>query len=185
MADQYGLFSMRGRNDGSSVENEDFDEEQVWAVVERKDISPKVRKSNRDTPVSAPRHVPTAARVIPRFSSPTEGRVQYSAPVNIPDWSKIYRNNSSENHGFKDGSWASYGVGDGDGVSGHNDGDSNEEDDDDDDNDQIPPHEWLARKLARSQISSFSVCEGAGRTLKGRDLSKVRNAILTRTGFLE
>ncbi|KAH7675591.1 Senescence regulator S40 protein [Dioscorea alata] len=65
----------------------------------------------------------------------------------------------------------------------------NEDDDDDDDEDEdsekVPPHEWLAKKLARSQISSFSVCEGAGRTLKGRDLSRVRNAVLTRTGFLE
>lgn len=45
----------------------------------------------------------------------------------------------------------------------------------------IPPHEWIARKTG----SSFSVCEGAGRTLKGRDLSRVRNAVLTKTGFLE
>ncbi|KAL8462525.1 hypothetical protein ACS0TY_033528 [Phlomoides rotata] len=45
----------------------------------------------------------------------------------------------------------------------------------------IPPHEWIARKSA----SSFSVCEGAGRTLKGRDLSRVRNDVLTKTGFLE
>ncbi|CAN4097183.1 unnamed protein product [Withania somnifera] len=49
----------------------------------------------------------------------------------------------------------------------------------------MPPHEWLAKRLGRRQISSFSVCEGVGRTLKGRDLSRVRNAILTKTGFLE
>ncbi|KAL9316653.1 hypothetical protein ACSQ67_017654 [Phaseolus vulgaris] len=50
---------------------------------------------------------------------------------------------------------------------------------------KLPPHEFIARRLARSQISSFSVLEGAGRTLKGRDLSKVRNAVLSKTGFLE
>ncbi|KAM0952238.1 putative senescence regulator S40 [Dioscorea sansibarensis] len=60
-----------------------------------------------------------------------------------------------------------------------------EEDEGEDEDCKVPPHEWIAKKLARSQVSSFSVCEGVGRTLKGRDLSKVRNAVLTRTGFLE
>lgn len=55
----------------------------------------------------------------------------------------------------------------------------------DEEEDELPPHEWLARKMARTQISSSSVCEGAGRTLKGRDQRKVRVAVLTRTGFLE
>jgi hypothetical protein len=31
--------------------------------------------------------------------------------------------------------------------------------------------------------ASFSVREGAGRTLKGRDLRRVRNAIWEKTGF--
>ncbi|KAI0527362.1 hypothetical protein KFK09_002962 [Dendrobium nobile] len=60
-----------------------------------------------------------------------------------------------------------------------------EEEEDEEEEDKLPPHEWLARKMARSQISSSSVCEGAGRTLKGRDQRKVRDAVLTRTGFLE
>ncbi|GAY35187.1 hypothetical protein CUMW_014850, partial [Citrus unshiu] len=60
-----------------------------------------------------------------------------------------------------------------------------DDDDEDDGENRVPPHEWLAKKLARNQISSSSVCEGVGRTLKGRDLSKVRNAILTKTGFLD
>ncbi|KAK9124261.1 hypothetical protein Sjap_013863 [Stephania japonica] len=45
---------------------------------------------------------------------------------------------------------------------------------------RIPPHEYLAK----SQMgSSFSVREGFGRTLKGRDLSRVRDAIWEKTGF--
>ncbi|KAL3849451.1 hypothetical protein ACJIZ3_011333 [Penstemon smallii] len=44
---------------------------------------------------------------------------------------------------------------------------------------RIPPHEFLAR----TRIASFSVHEGIGRTLKGRDLSRVRNAIWQKTGF--
>ncbi|KAJ4971345.1 hypothetical protein NE237_004444 [Protea cynaroides] len=88
-----------------------------------------------------------------------------SLPVNIPDWSKIlkedYRGNSRR------------------GI----DGDFDDDDDDDGEESRIPPHEFLARQLARNGVASFSVHEGIGRTLKGRDLSKVRNAIWEKTGF--
>ncbi|GKD91693.1 putative senescence regulator S40 [Tanacetum coccineum] len=53
------------------------------------------------------------------------------------------------------------------------------DDDDDNEDDWLPPHEYLAR--VRS--ASFSVHEGVGRTLKGRDLSRLRNAIWKQTGF--
>ncbi|KAL8508814.1 hypothetical protein ACS0TY_016140 [Phlomoides rotata] len=54
-----------------------------------------------------------------------------------------------------------------------------EEDDVDEENDKIPPHEYLARKRG----ASLSVHEGVGRTLKGRDLRRVRNAIWKQLGF--
>eukprot|EP00262_Sarcandra_glabra_P011319 TRINITY_DN27183_c0_g1_i1.p1 TRINITY_DN27183_c0_g1~~TRINITY_DN27183_c0_g1_i1.p1 ORF type:complete len:188 (+),score=62.95 TRINITY_DN27183_c0_g1_i1:34-597(+) len=187
MADNYGLF-----NDGSSsrgVGNEDFDEEDVWAVMnERKDYSPKVKKS-KDSSSSVPGHnrIPSFSKMIPKNNANLEGQVaRQSAPVNIPDWSKIYRKKKgSETHGFMNGSWAC--DGDDDGLDGgdHYGIDDADDYDDEDDDDKVPPHEWLAKKVARSQISSSSVCEGAGRTLKGRDLSKVRNAALSKTGFLE
>ncbi|KAK1260708.1 hypothetical protein QJS04_geneDACA002433 [Acorus gramineus] len=61
---------------------------------------------------------------------------------------------------------------------------SDEEDEEDDGEDKVvPPHEFLARQFARTRIASFSVHEGIGRTLKGRDLSRVRNAIWQKTGF--
>lgn len=44
-----------------------------------------------------------------------------------------------------------------------------------------PPHEVLARS---SERVACSVLEGAGRTLKGRDLRQVRNAVWRQTGFL-
>ena len=44
---------------------------------------------------------------------------------------------------------------------------------------RLPPHEFLAR----TRMASFSVHEGVGRTLKGRDLSRVRNAIFEKIGF--
>lgn len=61
----------------------------------------------------------------------------------------------------------------------------NVEEEDDYGDGMVPPHEYIARRSARNQIASFSMMEGVGRTLKGRDLSKLRNAILTKTGFLE
>jgi hypothetical protein len=42
--------------------------------------------------------------------------------------------------------------------------------------------EVLARRAAAARSS---VLEGAGRTLKGRDLRRLRNAVLRRTGFLD
>uniref|UniRef100_A0A151UEE4 Uncharacterized protein n=1 Tax=Cajanus cajan TaxID=3821 RepID=A0A151UEE4_CAJCA len=98
-------------------------------------------------------------------SSSNEAKVlQQSAPVNVPDWSKIYRINPPKNSASSD----------------EGGGDENDEYDS-----KLPPHEFIARRLARSQISSFSVLEGAGRTLKRRDLSKVTNVVLSKTGFLE
>lgn len=47
----------------------------------------------------------------------------------------------------------------------------------------IPPHVIVGRRIAGKM--AFSVCTGNGRTLKGRDLSQVRNSILRMTGFLE
>lgn len=60
-------------------------------------------------------------------------------------------------------------------------------DDDDDggeDGEMVPPHVITGRRIAR-KVMAFSVCTGNGRTLKGRDLSEVRNSILRLTGFLE
>ncbi|XP_064992103.1 protein S40-6-like [Musa acuminata AAA Group] len=45
----------------------------------------------------------------------------------------------------------------------------------------VPPHEYLAREKGRSVATS--VLEGVGRTLKGRDMSRVRDAVWSRTGF--
>ncbi|XP_057433937.1 protein S40-5-like [Lotus japonicus] len=154
MADQ-GVFLSKSKGFGGGTREErDFDED-LWGVVakERNDFGPKITRNFPRAKTSSTSDSPLAHKS--------------SAPVDIPDWSKVYGKNCMK--GSRDG-----------GVS-HN----GDEGDDEDDDDMVPPHEWLARKLARSQISSFSVCEGMGRTLKGRDLSKVRNAVLTKTGFIE
>ncbi|KAJ8497569.1 hypothetical protein OPV22_008121 [Ensete ventricosum] len=56
-----------------------------------------------------------------------------------------------------------------------------EEEGEDDEDGWVPPHEYLAREKGRSVATS--VLEGVGRTLKGRDMSRVRDAVWSRTGF--
>lgn len=56
---------------------------------------------------------------------------------------------------------------------------------DDDDDEMLPPHEIVARGSGMSPKTTFSVLEGVGRTLKGRDLRQVRNAVFRQTGFLD
>ncbi|OIW00065.1 hypothetical protein TanjilG_26402 [Lupinus angustifolius] len=184
---EWGGFVSKGSgfNEGT-MRNEEFDEEDIWGMAKESDYSsPKTRVSNESSGSSSssssssawclstsPRKITMANKsmtLIPSSESNANVVEGSSEPVDIPDWSKIY--------GDKGGC--------GNGTHYHDHGYGDDDDDDDDDEDMIPPHEWIARKLARSQISSFSVCEGIGRTLKGRDLSKVRNAILTKTGFIE
>ncbi|CAN1182146.1 hypothetical protein LINPERPRIM_LOCUS40699 [Linum perenne] len=109
----------------------------------------------------------TAARLGDR----ARGTPSSSLPVNIPDWSKILKDEYRGN--------------------GRRVVDDDEDEDDEevaggdyfDDGggggEWVPPHELLARQ----RIASLSVQEGIGRTLKGRDMSRVRNAIWEKTGF--
>lgn len=197
MEDKYSLIRQHSEI-WRSLRDGDFEEEDVWAAY--KDRPDYISEAHKSSPIAVPRTLPSATRMIPRTrsgnssaSSSQETKVlQQSAPVSIPDWSKIYRdkqNKTPKNASrFDDYDLHHSSVddeGDGDGVVNYG-GDSEDEEVEDDEYDsKLPPHEFIARRLARSQISSFSVFEGVGRTLKGRDLSKVRNAVLTKTGFLE
>ncbi|KAK7412667.1 hypothetical protein VNO78_04200 [Psophocarpus tetragonolobus] len=100
-----------------------------------------------------------SARIVHKFRAREEvvstgrGRhVATSAPVNVPDWSKILRVDSVESLNEEDG----------------------------EDSEMVPPHEYLARS---QKMVANSVFEGVGRTLKGRDLSRVRDAVWSQTGF--
>ncbi|KAG2311101.1 hypothetical protein Bca52824_022658 [Brassica carinata] len=88
-----------------------------------------------------------------------------SLPINVPDWSKILREEHRDSHRrrIEDDDGDSDDGGDWLDASGG----------------RLPPHEFLAR----TRMASFSVHEGIGRTLKGRDLSRVRNAIFEKIGF--
>ncbi|MCL7050247.1 hypothetical protein MKW94_009055 [Papaver nudicaule] len=86
-----------------------------------------------------------------------------SAPVNVPVWPN--RNHRSGSGGNKKVFY-----------------DENDDDDDDESYaEMLPPHEIVAR----SHLTTFSVFEGVGRTLKGRDLRRVRTAVMQKTGFLD
>lgn len=134
----------------------ELDESDVWSAAARSQ-SPEIRKvSSRLSRKSSSAATAVGNR---RAGGPS------SLPVNVPDWSKILKDEYRENRRR----------------------DSDEDYDDDVDGeesgDRIPPHEFLARQMARTRIASFSVHEGIGRTLKGRDLSRVRDAIWLKTGF--
>ncbi|XP_074569636.1 protein S40-6-like [Curcuma longa] len=152
--------------------DEDFEEEEVWATLvdginQPSPYQPTSRAaSSHGSPSSAARVIPCGRRVS-----------QSTSPVSIPDRSKIFEHVQLGTHGQELGGGRNDNVDD-------DDDDDDEDEGEDEDDDKAPPHEWLAKKMARTHISS-SVCEGSGRTLKGRDLSKVRNAVLTKTGFLE
>ncbi|KAG6724597.1 hypothetical protein I3842_03G265000 [Carya illinoinensis] len=59
------------------------------------------------------------------------------------------------------------------------------DDDDGKEADMLPPHKIVARGSGVSPKTTFSVPEVVGRTLKGRDLRQLRNAIWRKTGFLD
>jgi len=98
-------------------------------------------------------------RMIPRFGdSKSDARLRHhhqSSPVNVPDWSKIL----GVGH-RKEQNPVTVDVG----MAG-----------DEEEEERLPPHEYLAREHARCRI-------GVG--LKGRDMSRVRNAVWRQTGFL-
>jgi Senescence regulator len=145
--------------------DDDFDEEEIWGFFGNEidyGVSPKSTKKHKNKAViSSPPSNASSPKTIRKPNGAMSKTMRQSAPVNIPDWSKIYQNKN---------------------YSRPADDDSVE---DEGSVERVPPHEWLARKMAKSNISSFSMCEGAGRTLKGRDLSTVRHSVLTKTGFLE
>ncbi|KAI4304259.1 hypothetical protein MLD38_039800 [Melastoma candidum] len=177
-------------------DEDNFQEEDVWSAVRAREVMSKSKSKAKNgspsssSPPSAWQYSSATPRAIHRGRNDGEDASfgkRSSAPVNIPDWSKIYgKKKKNKRKGDDDSGEEGDDYHDnGNGRDEYRDRDGVEEDEDEDEEGMVPPHEWLARKLARSQISSFSVCEGIGRTLKGRDLSRVRNAILTKTGFLE
>ncbi|XP_057462819.1 protein S40-6-like [Actinidia eriantha] len=179
-----------GHSHGTVAEAEDLGEDDVWSVVEDMVnggdqhsiggsqgtwIPRAITESNPSASIRRRGHVgglslafedsgkTASPRIVHQLrgqdsvASPRRHNMATSAPVNVPDWSKIYRVNSVESlHDSDDG--ADY-----------------------QDFEIVPPHEYLAREYRR--MAANSVFEGVGRTLKGRDMSRVRDAVWNQTGF--
>ncbi|GKV12207.1 hypothetical protein SLEP1_g23386 [Rubroshorea leprosula] len=139
----------------STVDNLEFQEADFWSSVN--ETAAVVPMDGKKQQVLTSRSSKRSAR-----GSDRSGLVAPSSvPVNVPDWSKILKEEYRERR-HRD-----------------SDDDADENNDEDDQDSRVPPHEFLARRRG----ASFSVHEGIGRTLKGRDLRRVRNAIWKKTGF--
>ncbi|XP_052172360.1 uncharacterized protein LOC127788276 [Diospyros lotus] len=132
----------------------EFDDSEVWKSNEF-----AVTPDSKTKPVPSSKKKPAGCRRSSAAIDRLVPKATSSLPVNIPDWSKILRGENRRRLAENGG--------------GGNDVE------DDEDGMVIPPHEYLAR----TRMASLSVHEGVGRTLKGRDLSRVRNAIWKQTGF--
>ncbi|RDX95074.1 hypothetical protein CR513_22448, partial [Mucuna pruriens] len=136
--------------DTKSTEGDlELDEADVWNLSNDNTTVAEGKKGLRSAKKKGSKKVEGGGRVNPLASS--------SMPVNIPDWSKILKEDYNKL-----------------------DKRISDEDDDNDGGDRVPPHEYLAR----TRGASLSVHEGRGRTLKGRDLRSVRNAIWKKVGWL-
>ncbi|KAG6484403.1 uncharacterized protein LOC122009466 [Zingiber officinale] len=94
-------------------------------------------------------------------SQPREGhRAAASAPMDVPVWPSWLQSGSPAERKADE---------------------EEEEEEYSGDSEWIPPHEYLAR--ARRRSAATSVLEGVGRTLKGRDMRRVRDAVWSQTGF--
>ncbi|KAF8722803.1 hypothetical protein HU200_021928 [Digitaria exilis] len=123
------------------------------------------------SPPSASRAIPVAPRARDPELPPVVPYHQ-SAPVQVPvppPWSR----------GRK---WDEL-------AGGPGDGDDDEEELFRGDAAMLPPHEMVARASAGGgygvPAKPSSMLEGVGRTLKGRDLRRVRDAVLRQTGFID
>ncbi|KAL5197813.1 hypothetical protein ABZP36_001325 [Zizania latifolia] len=68
------------------------------------------------------------------------------------------------------------------GCSSRRGGGGGDEEDEEEEMMQLPPHEWLARKMERMSAVSSPDQIGGGRS-KGREMRKVRDAVLPKTAF--
>nr|XP_027109994.1 uncharacterized protein LOC113729886 [Coffea arabica] len=120
------------------------------------------RKSTLNPSLSAA----SAARMVPpvvrseNSNLISAGRFHQSAPVNVPVWPKKKK------------------LGEFDNLEQLEEVDNEREKEDEEE--MVPPHVIVARSHV-----TFSVFEGVGRTLKGRDLRSVRNAVFQKTGFID
>ncbi|KAI3412827.1 uncharacterized protein J3R85_016832 [Psidium guajava] len=139
----------------------EFDEADVWSsdVVARVPSFETIHNNRSPTP-SSRRRPPRRADISSNLKPLVVAAAASSLPVNILGWSKSRPKWNDADDG---------------GGRVESDAEGEEEDRES----RVPPHEYLARRRG----ASLSVHEGFGRTLKGRDLSRMRDAIWKSVGF--
>ncbi|TVU38924.1 hypothetical protein EJB05_12321, partial [Eragrostis curvula] len=142
----------------AGVREEEFDEGEVWDVLQEDQVSTESPAPLVATPPRNRRGKKAAvSTVVADDGARRSNKARPSAPVAIPA---------------------------GSGSSLRRRGD---EQDDEDGDEMLPPHEWLARKMERmggvsAPASPPEVCGGRS---KGREMRKVRDAVLPKTAFSE
>ncbi|KAF4382188.1 hypothetical protein F8388_008674 [Cannabis sativa] len=151
----------------------EFDESEIWNSSPVLNQSPPLESSA--VAVATKKWIPISREPkkigMMRKMSMAKTTASSSVPVNVPDWSKILKDDYKDHSKVRDFDFDDEGEIEGEDhavAGGGFDG-----------GDWIPPHEYLAR----TRGASLSVHEGVGRTLKGRDLWRVRNAIWKKVGF--
>ncbi|WJX68978.1 hypothetical protein P8452_53293 [Trifolium repens] len=128
-------------------------------------ISNSVSSNSSSSSTSRPIHViqRRSPDRTPSFSSPASSQFYHSAPVKVPmmspEMAKLARQYEEE--------------------------DARALVEEEEFRNTMPPHEYLSKQSEFSPMISCSLFEGVGRTLKGRDLRQVRNAVLSQTGFFD
>lgn len=163
---EYHLQSGDRHVDGESTVELELMEEDVWSVMEAHEPTEENAWTAHSFQTSGGERRRNGGRV-GGLNDSGDGRrkkhVATSAPVKVPDWSKITKMESVES--LLHNKNAADVVGDGDWES-----------------EMVPPHEYVARSR-NGDGGSSSVFLGVGRTLKGRDMRRVRDAVWSQTGF--
>jgi hypothetical protein len=146
----------------------DLDEEDVWSVLAAPDSSngrqPEQDRRGRWTAggLSMAFEATTGATAPAARHHHHQHHVASSAPVKVPEWPA-----------------ARFSPGSGEQQQQQYYGVSCREEE----GEWVAPHEYLQARSGGRGTPAPSVFEGVGRTLKGRDLSRVRDAVWSSTGF--
>ncbi|CAM0905155.1 unnamed protein product [Alopecurus aequalis] len=157
---------------GAADHLSELDEEDVWSVLAAAPAPDSSRSTNSRQPEQDRRGRWTAGGLSLAFEATVatapaarhhhHAHVASSAPVKVPEWPAARfppGGGEQQQHQY-------YGVS------------CREEE-----GEWVAPHEYLQARSGGRGAAAPSVFEGVGRTLKGRDLSRVRDAVWSSTGF--
>nr|VDD49174.1 unnamed protein product [Brassica oleracea] len=144
--------------DGEAAVEMELMEEDVWSVMEaHEQPNAWTIRSPKTTGGERRQNGGGMGSLADNNDGRRKKHVASSAPVKVPDCSEILKEKESIESLHNDNA-AEVGHGE-----------------------MVPPHEYVAR--SRNGDGSSSMFLGVGRTLKGRDMRRVRDAVWSQTGF--